>query len=176
MVYIVCKDIASSADFLGLGRDWLRSDLEATTSSVLMIDAGSPILARWHFVADHVSTALQAIAVADETSDVPLEKIAIDLGVSLRTLQRLLGGATGQSPRWWRRLARARRAAARIADDTADKVVANLSEIALRAGYADQAHLTRELKSWFGSTPTALLHSTSLLAQLRSPGFATLAD
>jgi AraC-like DNA-binding protein len=72
------------------------------------------------------------------------------LGVSLRTLQRHTLAATGHPPDFWRRLARARRAARAILRGVP------LPEAACAGGYADQAHMTRDLGRWFAMTPGAL--------------------
>lgn len=75
---------------------------------------------------------------------------ASNLGVSLRTLQRHTMKTTGQTPDFWRRLARARKAARCILSG------ALLHEAAHTCHYSDQAHMTRELKSWFAMTPGEL--------------------
>jgi AraC family transcriptional regulator len=54
----------------------------------------------------------------------------------------------GMSPTAYRRLARARRAAALLADTQRPLV-----DVALDTGYCDQAHLTRDLRSLLGATP-----------------------
>lgn len=72
---------------------------------------------------------------------------ANDLGVSLRTLQRHATKTTGRTPDFWRRLARARKAARLILAG------ALLHEAAHLCHFSDQAHMTRELKNWFAMTP-----------------------
>lgn len=75
---------------------------------------------------------------------------ASDLGVSLRTLQRHTMEKTGRTPDFWRRLARARKAAQCILSGTL------LHEAAHMCHFSDQAHMTRELKLWFSMTPGKL--------------------
>lgn len=75
------------------------------------------------------------------------------LGVSLRTLQRHAIKMTGRTPDFWRRLARARKAAQCILSGTP------LHETAHACHYSDQAHMTRELKCWFAMTPGELASS-----------------
>lgn len=90
-----------------------------------------------------VSEALACLA-----SGVPsVNKAAAILGVRLRSLQRLLKRETGQAPVFWLRLARARQAVARLGH------TGTLADLACDAGYADQAHMTREFRRWFGTTP-----------------------
>ena len=74
-------------------------------------------------------------------------KAAADLGVQTRSLQRLLKRSTGQTPAFWMRLARVRRAAHAMLK------AGSLAELAYDMGYADQAHMTREMRHWLGVTP-----------------------
>ncbi len=84
---------------------------------------------------------------------------AADLGVQTRSLQRLLKQQTGRSPVFWLRLARVRRAASRLGRPR------NLAELAYDLGYADQAHMTREFRSWLGVTPRQISHDAGWLTQ-----------
>jgi len=88
------------------------------------------------------------------------------LGVSARSLERLLAGRTQRGPLWWRNLARARRCARGLAGD------APLADLAADHGYADQAHMTRDLRRWFGATPARLRTTPAFLATLDTPAFA----
>lgn len=82
-----------------------------------------------------------------------------------RRLERLLKKATGRPPMFWRGLARARRAARLLAGDS------ELAALAADAGYADQAHLTREMRRWFGAPPKALRDDGALLTLARQSGY-----
>lgn len=73
------------------------------------------------------------------------------IGTSERTLRRRIRASTGASPSFWVQLHRARRAAARLVS-TRD----SLPDVAFDCGYADQAHLTRDMRRWFGTTPGLL--------------------
>ena len=88
------------------------------------------------------------------------------LGVSERGLERLLSKGTQRGPLFWRNLARARLCARALAG------AEPLAELAAAHGYADQAHLTRDLRRWFGATPTALRAAPAFLATLTAPGYA----
>jgi AraC-like DNA-binding protein len=44
---------------------------------------------------------------------------------------------------------------------------APLAELALRMGYADQAHMSRELKALTGFTPTELIRPPALVRNLQ---------
>lgn len=80
--------------------------------------------------------------------------LARALHTSPRHLQRRLLAAAGHAPKTLHRILRFQRLLALAAASGAD---ATLSALALRAGYADQAHMTRELRELGGRPPTALL-------------------
>ncbi|MBZ8141679.1 AraC family transcriptional regulator [Rubrivivax gelatinosus] len=103
--------------------------------------------------------AQQALATAGG-----VQQAARQLGVGERTLERLLRATTGRPPRYWHALARARGAARALA-------AVPLAELAALHGYADQAHLSRDLRAWFGLPPGALRRRPDLLALLDEPGF-----
>ncbi len=86
------------------------------------------------------------------------------LGVAERSLQRLLAPATGRSPGFWNNLARARRSARALGGHMP------LAQVAADHGYADQAHLTRDMRRWFGATPTAMRRHAARFAALHSSG------
>ncbi|MCB1396239.1 MAG: helix-turn-helix transcriptional regulator [Rhodobacteraceae bacterium] len=92
------------------------------------------------------------------------------LGVSPRALQRMMARETGVGPDFWRRLGQARRAArAVLAGDP-------LAEAAADAGYADQAHMTRAFRGWFGVTPGQLCIAHPLATQLTDSGYGDTAS
>lgn len=90
---------------------------------------------------------------------------AHSLGVSERSLERLTQRTTGHPPRFWRALARVRRAA--LALGTAQP----LAEIAADHGYADQAHFSRDCLRWLGQTPASLRSTPQLLATVAQAGY-----
>lgn len=96
----------------------------------------------------------------------PVRRCAKWAGVSERSFQRLVLGSTGKSPVFWRQLARARRAA-RSLFDTHD-----ISAAAYENGFADQAHLTREMRRWFGRSPSTIRRDAQLNAALSESGYA----
>jgi AraC-like DNA-binding protein len=79
--------------------------------------------------------------------------IAEDLGLSARHLRRLVLASTGLEPRTLSRIARFQRFL-----DLSDRAAEpSLADLAARAGYADQAHLAREVRALSGLTPSALV-------------------
>lgn len=94
-----------------------------------------------------------------------IQSAAITLGVSSRTLQRLLKSQTGYSPMFWLRLARVRRAARMILAQQ------SLGQVAYQCHYSDQAHMSREIRHWLGVTPKQLHQRLDIASQLLSPGY-----
>jgi AraC-like DNA-binding protein len=114
----------------------------------------------WAFV--RMDTDL-AHAVDELATGVAPSAVAVRAGVSLRTLQRQFRQHGLAGPDFWRLLGRARSTARELL------VPSSLVEVALECGYADQAHMTRELVRWFGMTPRQLLRSPDRLELLTQP-------
>lgn len=91
---------------------------------------------------------------------------ARSLGASPRTLERMTSAGTGRRPAYWKSLARVRRAAAAL-DDTR----ITLADLAAEHGFADQAHMTREFRAWFGLSPRRFRDRRDLVTQVRAPGY-----
>lgn len=87
------------------------------------------------------------------------------LGVSRRTLQRTVKKTTGETPCFWLGLARVRRTCRSLGD------FGRLADAAAVFGYADQAHMTRDVKAWLGVTPSAVKSGTEIVAQLNEKGY-----
>jgi AraC-like DNA-binding protein len=79
--------------------------------------------------------------------------VAAELGVSARQLQRLVSAAAGYGPKMLARVLRFRRLQA--------LAPAPLLELALEAGYADQAHMTAEVSLLTGLSPVRFLKDRS---------------
>jgi AraC-like DNA-binding protein len=80
--------------------------------------------------------------------------VAARLGISERQLRRRCQAAVGYGPRMLARVLRFRRFVSRI-----DAGATDLAGLAAEAGYADQAHLTRESNRLAGLTPAVLARS-----------------
>lgn len=90
---------------------------------------------------------------------------ARQLGVSERTLERLVKKTTGQRPLFWKSLARTRRTARQLLSGPP------LAALAADNGYADQAHMTREFRKWFGATPRQFTRDNQLMALVQASGY-----
>ena len=99
-----------------------------------------------------VERAVSELDAAD--GDLRIAELARRLGVSLRTLQPRFLQAVGMTPKEY---ARARRLQALL--HTLDSEPAGIADAAARHGYSDQAHATRDLAHWTGSTPAKLLRA-----------------
>ena len=87
------------------------------------------------------------------------EDIADDVGLSPRQLRRRCHAAVGYGPKTLQRVLRFRRFVSRIdalAQNPQSPDGLDLAGLAVQAGYADQAHLTRECGRLAGLTPAAL--------------------
>ena len=90
---------------------------------------------------------------------VTVEELSQAVGVSERQLQRLFRDRAGVSPKLYLRFLRFER--------TYHYVLTNpwipYAEIAFLYGYADEAHLIREFRSFCGATPRSLLATAAAL-------------
>lgn len=81
--------------------------------------------------------------------------VAVALGVSSRTLQRRFVASVGLTPKAFAQIRRARRMLQRTVQD-GRAAMGGWSAIAAEAGYADQAHLTREVGRLTRFSPSRL--------------------
>lgn len=84
--------------------------------------------------------------------------VAFEIGVTGRHLRRLVRAHTGLGPASLQRVGRLQRFL-RLADPAWPGTT--LAVLAADAGYADQAHLSREVRDLAGTTPSALLRERS---------------
>uniref|UniRef100_UPI001BDD5C15 helix-turn-helix domain-containing protein n=1 Tax=Pseudonocardia lacus TaxID=2835865 RepID=UPI001BDD5C15 len=96
---------------------------------------------------DPAVPALAARLGAAESATTSVAALAADLGWTTRTLHRRCLAAFGYGPAVLRRVLRFRRATDLLAAGVAP------AEVAARAGYADQPHLSRELRALGGTSP-----------------------
>lgn len=92
---------------------------------------------------------VRAAVVALARPRARVSAVAAELGVSARQLQRRVSDAVGYGPKTLARVLRFRRLQA--------LPPAPLAELALDAGYADQAHMTAEVTRLAGTSPVRFL-------------------
>jgi AraC-like DNA-binding protein len=90
------------------------------------------------------------------------EGVAAEIGLSLRQLRRRCHAAVGYGPKTLQRVLRFRRFVSRIDAGAGGPGPLDLATLAVQAGYADQAHLTRECRELAGLTPAALARQRAL--------------
>jgi AraC-like DNA-binding protein len=99
-----------------------------------------------------------AVAVAealDRPSPAGIAGLARELGFSERQLRRRVLAAAGYGPKTLEQILRFRRSLA------ASGPGADWSRIAAEQGYADRAHLSRQVRRWSGATPRGLAAQTA---------------
>ncbi|MCA6096350.1 helix-turn-helix domain-containing protein [Streptomyces sp. SCA3-4] len=98
------------------------------------------VLAAWH--------RLQATA-----GQVPIARLADEVGLSKRRLQMLFGEQVGVTPKSAARILRFRKALRLITDPSRTH---SLASVAVACGFSDQAHLSREVRALAGVPPRHL--------------------
>lgn len=81
--------------------------------------------------------------------------LAARFGVSDRAVQRALARTVGHGPKWVARRVRLQEVARVLSTDAS----AELADLAVRLGYADQSHLSNDFRSVVGLTPGAYQRS-----------------
>jgi transcriptional regulator GlxA family with amidase domain len=104
---------------------------------------------------DDLDALVRAAALRAATPRVPVEALGAGLGVGERQLRRRFDDAVGYGPKTLQRVLRFQRFLALAEQDGRD-----LAALAFAAGYADQAHLTRECTRLAGLPPAALLRTS----------------
>jgi AraC-like DNA-binding protein len=99
---------------------------------------------------DRVRQALDTIL--DRSGDIEVEQVARDSAASPRHLGRLFDTWVGISPKRFARIVRVQ-AALRLLLESPDR---DLADLAADLGFADHAHLTREIRALAGEAPSLL--------------------
>jgi AraC-like DNA-binding protein len=94
---------------------------------------------------------VRAAVAALDRPDARVAEVADEVGLSARQLQRRVADAVGYGPKTLARVLRFRRLQALAASESA------LADLALDAGYADQAHMTAEVTRLAGVSPVRFL-------------------
>jgi AraC-like DNA-binding protein len=87
------------------------------------------------------------------------------LGCSSRQLRRRFASAVGYGPKTFQSVLRFQRL---LSLATRAAAAPSLAQFSMDAGYADQAHMTREVQRFSGSPPTVLLRSARCTLSLSS--------
>ncbi|HEY5970529.1 MAG TPA: helix-turn-helix transcriptional regulator [Pseudoxanthomonas sp.] len=98
---------------------------------------------------------VRAIELLDaQDGDLHIFELAKQLGIGLRTLQARFLVAVGMTPKEY---ARVRRLQALLRTLDAERTA--IADAAARHGFSDQAHATRDLFRWTGTTPARLVRA-----------------
>jgi AraC-type DNA-binding domain-containing proteins len=108
-------------------------------------------------LAAHLRRPLTPRDTAESSAGVA--ELAELLALGERQLRRQMQAATGLSPVQWQRIQRASGAFIKARDALAQGQPLRLAELAAEFGYADQAHLTRELQALCGLPAARLLQA-----------------
>jgi AraC-like DNA-binding protein len=125
--------------------------LEARTAAARVAAAQSLLASRQDEIGSRDSIIANAVSLL--TAAERVDRIATVLGISERHLRRRFVASVGYSPKTFQRILRFQKLLA-IARAHSSK---RLDQVALLAGYADQAHMTREVGQFAAVTPSALL-------------------
>ncbi len=100
-----------------------------------------------------VRASRAATLIAQSGGRLPLARVAEAVGVGERRLQQLFNAHVGLAPRAWLRLQRLRACLRVLRQSPAP----SWAQMALDAGYYDQAHLTNDFRALCGVTPREYL-------------------
>ena len=165
----------------GQARHFLRISAAELTDRAEAVKGGDALgLAEAHWLADgagcvfaELDALLLRLLIRHPPRRLPLDNLLLHLhgpqysslatlaascGVSRRQLERLCRTHVGVSPACFAMIRRCHRALALLARPATPQALASLSlaSIAAEAGYADQSHMTRELRRFTGQTPGVL--------------------
>jgi AraC-like DNA-binding protein len=126
----------------------LEADLEPAAAAQRVLDVAGRLITGG---TPDPAMACAAAMLADPAARA--EQVATEIGLSERQLRRRCHAAVGYGPKTLQRVLRFQRFV-RMLDASGGTV--NLAEGAAAAGYADQAHLTRECGALSGLPPAVL--------------------
>jgi AraC-like DNA-binding protein len=141
-------------DVWGLGASRLAERLDAAATTEEAVAALATAVARRLPPPGDLDTLVREAALRAARPRSPVETLGDGLGVGERQLRRRFLDAVGYGPKTLQRVLRFQRFLALARAPEADR---DLARLAFAAGYADQAHLTRECRRLAGLPPAALL-------------------
>jgi AraC-like DNA-binding protein len=134
-------------------RRGLPADLEPDDATAGIARA----LVRWSAAAGTPDPVVRAAVRLLDAPGAAVEQVAHRVGFSERELLRRFRTSVGYGPKTLQRVLRFQRVLAAL--DGGQAPGETLARLALSAGYADQAHMTRETRQLAGVTPTQLAQS-----------------
>jgi AraC-like DNA-binding protein len=114
-------------------------------------------VARWSADAARPDPVVRAAVRLLDAPGIAVERVANQVGFSERELRRRFRASVGYGPKTLQRVLRFQRVLARLSDGQQPDIP--LAQVALSAGYSDQAHMTRETRELAGITPAQLAQS-----------------
>jgi len=96
------------------------------------------------------------------TSDILIRDIAVNLGVSLRTLERKFKKNTGMTIKKYQLILKLNR----LLEDIYMKEEIDWGELSVKHGFFDQSHMIKELKKYLGRAPGEYLKNRDLLGDI----------
>jgi len=154
---------APAADVTGLSLDRIAERVTADTVFSELDAALAAWTAQRSPRPDKIDAAIRAIETL--SGNARIERIADDLGVGRRQLERLFLEHVGVSPKQYAMFERCHR----VLRSLCGRSRTSLVDVALAGGYADQSHMTRELVRLTGETPARLSRRDVAFLQDLSP-------
>jgi AraC-like DNA-binding protein len=139
-------------DLWGREAAWVAEQLMEPAMLHQRIDRLESILAARVSVRRAINP-LVPYAVAQLRTGASVQRVVQASGYSHRTVLTLFRQSVGLTPKAYGRVLRFQRVLEHVSSGTA------LAELAIAAGYSDQAHFSREFKAFAGVTPTEYRHS-----------------
>lgn len=151
-------------DLESVWRSWARGTADRVASEPSAVESLETFeRALEALVADvAVSAETQALdaaiaALRASGGNAPIDRLAHAASLSRRQFERRFAERVGLSPRLFGRIVRFQRAFRHLGRESG-------ADVAARCGYADQAHLVREIRRFAGQTPSALTQADGLTA------------
>jgi len=150
VVALTNRSIRLKQVFREIDEHRLTAQLASADGSAVMMTLESALRARMPDVdAAFDDACVVSDRIAADSTIHSVEQAARLFGTTPRSLQRLCRTYIGATPKWLIRLYRIKEAAARIEEGNVESWV----ELALRLGYADQAHFINDFRSLVGESP-----------------------
>lgn len=155
------------ADLWGAAADHLTDRMQSLPSSAARLRLAAAFLRDRDVPVGAAQPAIRAavtLMAGDLTATA--SSVACAVGLSERQLHRYFTRAVGYGPKRFQRIVRFQRL---LAHARRAPVSVPLAELALELGYADQSHMTRDVRELSGTVPTGLLgrlDSTLILSEL----------